>query len=107
MGKKRNTAFCYLGLGLKELKNSVSLDQTHYIKLLDTVNLQDENLYIRETWQSPVGKLISISGQTRPDISLDVGHLASNHLNSSILADVEHLNHVTSHLKQLIVSLMS
>ena len=49
MGKKRNTAFCYLGLGLKELKNSVSLDQTHYIKLLDTVNLQDENLYIRET----------------------------------------------------------
>ena len=44
-------------------------------------------------------KLIWISGQTRPDISLDVCHLASN-LKYSTLADIKHLNKVISHVKQ-------
>ena len=49
MGKECNTAFRYLGLDLKEHKNYISLDQTHYIKLLDTVNLKDETLCIHDT----------------------------------------------------------
>ena len=31
MGKEYNTAFHYLGLDLKEHRNYISLDQTHYI----------------------------------------------------------------------------
>ena len=58
MGKKCNTDFRYLGLDLKGHRNYISLDQTHYIKLLDTVNLKDENLSIHDTLQSTIGKLM-------------------------------------------------
>ena len=76
--KECNTAFRYLGLDLKEHKHNISLDQTHYIKLLDIINVKDENLCIHDTLQSSNNKLIWISGQTRPDISFNVCHLASN-----------------------------
>ena len=106
VGKECNTAFCYLDLYFKQYKNYISLDQTHYVKLLEPVNLQDENSYIHDAWQSTIDKLIWINGQTRPDISLDLYHLAANHLKNSTLADVEHLNNATSHLKQSTVSLI-
>ena len=104
VGKECNTAFCYLGLDLEEQRNYISLDQTHYTKLLDTVNFKNENLSIHDTLESTIGKLIWISGQTRPDISFDVCHLASN-LKNSALADIKHLNKVISHLKQSNISL--
>ena len=88
-----------MGLDLEEQRNYISLDQTHYTKLLDTVNFKNENLSIHDTLESTIGKLIWISGQTRPDISFDVCHLASN-LKNSALADIKHLNKVISHLKQ-------
>ena len=43
VGKVCNTAFRYLGFDLKKHKNYISLDQTHYNKLLYTVNLKDEH----------------------------------------------------------------
>ena len=89
--KECNTAFRYLGLDLKEHKNSISLDQTHYIKLLDIVNLKDEHLCIHDKSQSTIGKPVWISGQTRPGISFDVCHLASN-LKDSTLPDIKYLN---------------
>ena len=104
VGKECKTSFRYLGLDLKELKNFISLDQTHYIKLLDTINLRDRNLWIHDTLQSTIYKLIHISGQTRPNISFDVCHLVSN-LKNSTLADIKHLNKVISHLKQSNISL--
>ena len=104
VGKECNTAFCYLGLDLKEHRNYISLDQTHYIKLLDIINLKDENLSIHDTLQSTIGKLIWISGQTRPDVSFDVCHLSSN-LKNSTLVDIKHLSKVISHLKQSNISL--
>ena len=104
MGKECNTAFRYLGLDLKESNNGISLDQSHYINLLNTVNIKDENLCIHDTLQSVIGKLIWISSQTRPDTCFDVCHLASN-LKNSTLDDIKHLNKVISHLKQSIVSL--
>ena len=103
-GKQCNTPFRYLGLGLKEGRNNIFLDQTHYIKLLHTINLEDENLGIHDTLQSTISKLIWISGQTRPDIISDNCHLASN-LKNSTLADTKHLNKVISHLKQSNISL--
>ena len=99
VGKECNNAFRNLRLDLKEHKYCISLDQTHYIKLLDTVNFKDENLCIHDTLQSTIGKPIWISGQTRPNISFDVCHLASN-LKNSTLADKSHLNKVIYHLKQ-------
>ena len=102
---KNVIAFRYLGLDLKEHKNSISLDQTQYIKLLDIVNLKDEHLCIHDKSQSTIGKLIWISGQTRPDISFDVCHLASN-LKNSTLADIKHLNKDIFHLKQWNISLI-
>ena len=105
VGKVCNTAFRYLGLDLKKHKNYISLDQTHYDKLLDTVYLKDEHfLRIHDTLQSTIGKLIWISGQTRPDISFDECHLASN-LKNSTLADMKHLKKVISHLRQSNISL--
>ena len=100
VGKECNTPFRYLGLDLKEHKNYISLDQTHHIELLDTVNLKDENLCIHDTLQSTIGKLIWINGQTKPNISFNVCHLASN-LKNSTLADIKHLNKVVSHLKNI------
>ena len=58
MGKECKTAFCYLDLDFEQYKNYISLDQTHYIKLLETVNLQDENSCIHDAWQSTIDKLI-------------------------------------------------
>ena len=92
-----------MSLDLKEHRNYISQDQTH-IKLLDTVNLKDENLSIHDTFQSTIGKLIWTSCQTRLDISFDVCHLASN-LKNSTLAGIKHLNKVISHLKQSNISL--
>ena len=65
---------------------------------IDTVNLKDDTL------KSTIGKLIWTSDQTRPNISLNVCHLASN-LKNSTLADIKHLNKVISHLKQSNISL--
>ena len=48
---KCNSAFHYVGLDLKEHKNCISPDKTHYIKLLDTLNLSDGNLCIHDTLQ--------------------------------------------------------
>ena len=44
-----------MGLDLEEHRNCFSLDQTPYIKLLDTVNLKDENLCIDDPLQSTTG----------------------------------------------------
>ena len=104
MGKECNTAFRYLSLDLKEHKYCISLNQTHCIKLLDTVNPRDEDLCIHDTLQSTIGKLIWVSGQNRPDISFDMCHLAS-HLENSTLVDIKNLNKVESHLKQSNISL--
>ena len=68
------------------------------------MNIKDDNLCIHDTFQSVIGKLIWIRGQTRPDICFDVCHLASN-LKNSTLDDIKHLNKVISHLKQSNVSL--
>ena len=53
-------------------------EHTHYVKLLDTDNLKDEDICIHDTLQSTNGKLILISGQTRPDVGFDVCYIASN-----------------------------
>ena len=70
VGKECNTAFRCLDLDLKE--------HTHYVKLLDTDNLKDEDICIHDTLRSTNGKLILISGQTRPDVGFDVCYIASN-----------------------------
>ena len=44
-----------MGLDLEEHRNCFSLDQAPYIKLLDTVNLKDENLCIDDSLQSTTG----------------------------------------------------
>ena len=79
---------------MKEHKNWISLDQTRFIKLLDTVNLKDENWCFHDTLQSTMGMWISC--QTRTDISFDVCHVAPN-LKNSTLAHIKHLNsHISS-----------
>ena len=95
VGKECKTAFQCLDLDLKE--------HTHYVKLLDTDNLKDEDIYIHDTLQSTNGKLIWISGQTRPGVGFDVCYIASN-LKKSTLADIKHLK-VISDLKQSNISL--
>ena len=93
-----------MGLDLKEHKNCMSKDQIHYIKLLDTVYMKDENLCVDDTLQSTIGKLIYISGYISLDIRFDVCHLTSN-LKISTLGDLKHLNKVISHLKKSNLSL--
>ena len=66
-------------------------------------NFKDKNLCIHDTLQATTGKLICISGQTRPDISFYVCHLVSN-LKNSTSANIKHLNKVISHLKQSKIS---
>ena len=99
IGKEFNTAFRYLGLDLKEYKDHILLDQTHYIDSLNTVNIKDENLSIHDKLQSAIGKLIWISGQMRPDISFDVCQLATN-LKNATISDVKYFNKIICHLKQ-------
>ena len=99
IGKEFNTAFRYLGLDLKEHKDHLLLDQTHYIDSLNTVNIKDEYLSIHDTLQSVIGKLIWISGQTKPDISFDVCQLATN-LKNATIPDVKYFNKIICHLKQ-------
>ena len=91
VGKEYNTAFRYLGLDLKEHRNCIYLDQSHYIDVLKTINVKDENFSVHDTLQSAIGKLIWIGGQTRPDVSFDVCHLASN-LKQATLSDIKYFN---------------
>ena len=102
--KEYITSFHHLGLDLKVHKNCISLDQTHYIKSLDPVNLKDEYLCIHNILQSKIGKLIWISGQTRTNIYFNVCHPAIN-LQNSTSADIKHFNKVISHIKQPNISL--
>ena len=80
IGKTSKNAFRYLGLELNQNIQNITLDQIHYINLLQLLNqkLVSNRNTISDIVQSAVGKLLWVCGQTRLDISFEVCKLATN-----------------------------
>ena len=75
IGKENNIPFHYLGLDISSTNpNEVTLSQYHYVRDLNVEN----DLSSQEKVRSAVGKLLWVSGQTRPDVSFHVSNLASS-----------------------------
>ena len=72
IGKVSKNVFRYLGLGLRQNKEFITLDQIHYINSLQLVDENCDASIISDIVQTSVGKLLSICSQTRPDICFDV-----------------------------------
>ena len=100
-GKTSKNAFRYLGLELNQNIQNITLDQIHYINLLQSINqkLITNRNTISDIVQSAVGKLLWVCGQTRPDISFEVCQLATNIKNSDELS-MKNVNKLFSNMKQ-------
>ena len=82
IGKVSKNVFRYLGLDLRQNKEFITLDQIHYINLLQLVDENCDASIISDIVQMSVGKLLWICSQTRSDICFDVCQLSTNIKNS-------------------------
>ena len=100
-GKTSKNAFRYLGLELNQNIQNITLDQIHYINLLQSINqkLITNRNTTSDIVQPAVGKLLWVCGQTRPDISFEVCQLATNIKNSDELS-MKNVNKLFSNMKQ-------
>ena len=98
IGKESHSIFQYLGLHLNEHDSEITLDQINYAENLKPINDIDKTK-TKELLQSQIGKLLWMSGQTRPDIAFDVCQLGTNFKNCDG-QDIKYANKITTHIKQ-------
>ena len=83
---------------LNEHDSEITLDQINYAENLKPINDIDKTK-TKELLQSQIGKLLWMSGQTRPDIAFDVCQLGTNFKNCDG-QDIKYANKITTHIKQ-------
>ena len=87
-----------MGLHLNEHDSEITLDQINYAENLKPINDIDKTKP-KELLQSQIGKILWMSGQTRPDIAFDVCQLGTNYKNCDG-QDIKYANKITTHIKQ-------
>ena len=102
IGKTSKNTFCYLGLGLNQNLQNITLDQIHYINLLQSLNqkLINNGNTISDIAQSAVGKLLWVCCHTRRDISFEVCQLAADIKNSDESSIKNYFSKWFSNMKQ-------
>ena len=82
ISKEAERKFSYIGLEIKLNNDEIILNQDNYIadlKMIDVKGLNDKNEIVTgkksEELRSLIGKLLWVSGQTRPDIAFEVCQL--------------------------------
>ena len=97
IGKESHSIFHYLGLHLNEHDSEITLDQINYAENLKPINDIDKTK-TKELLQSQIGKLLWMSGQTRPGIAFDVCQLGTNFKNCDG-QDTKYANKITTHIE--------
>ena len=98
ISKEAERKFSYIGLEIQQNDNEILLNQDKYIdelQMIDVKGLNDKRELISgkksEELRSLIGKLLWVSGQTRPDIAFEVCQLSVN-FNKATVEDLKKAN---------------
>ena len=111
ISKEAERKFSYIGLEIQQTNDGIVLNQEKYIDdlgMIDVKGMEDKNEVIAgkksEELRSLIGKLLWVSGQTRPDIAFEVCQLGVN-FNKATVNDLKKANKCVQKLKLQKVSL--
>lgn len=113
VGREEIDTFKYVGLNLTSDENKITLDQHHYIKSLEPIELtkhraidKESSLTVLESnaMRSKIGQIMWIASQTRPDVMFDASLLASS-FNQAKVKDLVEVNKVIKKIKSENVNL--
>ena len=98
ISKEAERKFSYIGLEIQQNDDEIILNQESYIadlKMIDVKGLHNKNEILTgkksEELRSLIGKLLWVSGQTRPDIAFEVCQLSVN-FNKATVEDLKKAN---------------